>query len=40
MICDKSTSEKVLIEPPKEWGRNWAWNFAEGGSGIVIRQTV
>lgn len=40
MICNKLTSEKVLVEPPKEWGRNWAWNFVEDGSGIVIRQTA
>jgi hypothetical protein len=40
MICNKAASEKVLIEPPKEWGHRWSWNFTEDGSGIVIRQTA
>lgn len=38
-ICSKATGEKVLVEPPKEWGRNWAWNITEDGTGIVIRRT-
>jgi hypothetical protein len=38
-LCNKSTGEKVKIEPPKEWGRNWAWNFTEDGTGIFIRHT-
>ena len=40
MIRNKATSERVLVEPPKEWGSKWAWNFAEDGSGVVIRQTA
>lgn len=39
VICNKATEERVLVSPPKEWGRHWAWNFAEDGSGIVIRRT-
>lgn len=39
VICNKNTGEKVVVEPPKEWGRHWAWNLSEDGSGIVIRRT-
>ena len=35
-IDNKATGEKVLVEPPKEWGRNWSWNLTEDGSGIVM----
>jgi len=38
-IVSKATGEKVMVEPPREWGHNWAWNIAEDGSGIVIRRT-
>ena len=38
LVC-KTTGEKVLVEPPREWGRNWAWNITEDGLGIVIRRT-
>jgi len=37
-IVSKATGEKVLVEPPKEWGRNWGWNFTKDGSGIVMRR--
>jgi hypothetical protein len=40
MICNRATDEKQLVEPPKEWGIKWAWNFVEDGSGIVIRRTA
>lgn len=37
-ICNKGTDEKVVVEPPPEWGRNWAWNLTENGTGIVMRR--
>ena len=39
VICSKDTGEKVLVEPPKEWGRHWAWNLTEDATGIVMRRT-
>ena len=39
LLCDKASAERVLFEPPEEWGRKWAWNLTEDGSGIVIRRT-
>ncbi len=38
-ICDKETEGRVLVKPPPTWGRNWAWNIAEDGTGIVMRST-
>jgi hypothetical protein len=38
-IVSKTSGEKVMVEPPREWGRNWGWNFNKDGSGIVMRQT-
>ena len=38
-IVNKATGESVVIEPPKEWGRHWAWNITEDGTGIVSRRT-
>ena len=39
-LCDKASDRKVKVEPPPEWGRHWAWNFAEDGSGIYFRHTA
>ena len=39
VICNKTTGEQVMVEPPKEWGRAWAWNITEDGFGIMIRRT-
>ena len=39
VICSKITGEKVVVEPPREWGRAWTWNINEDGTGIVIRRT-
>ena len=39
VICSKTSGEKVTVEPPMEWGRHWAWNTTEDGSGIVIQRT-
>ena len=39
VICDKATDEKIVIEPPKEWGRKWAWNISSDGLGIVMQRT-
>jgi hypothetical protein len=39
VICSKTTGEKVVVEPPKEWVHHWAWNITEDGTGIVIRRT-
>jgi len=38
-IVSKTTGEQVMVEPPKEWGRHWAWNITEDGTGIVMRRT-
>ncbi|MGA2620200.1 MAG: hypothetical protein ABSF26_21485 [Thermoguttaceae bacterium] len=38
-IVSKATGEKVIVEPPKEWGHDWGWNFTADGSGIVMRHT-
>lgn len=37
-ICDKTTEEKILVEPSADWGRSWAWNISEDGTGIVMRR--
>jgi len=26
----------TTLEPPKEWGDNWAWNFTPDGDGVVF----
>ena len=38
-LCDRTSEEKVKVKPPSTWGRNWAWNIAEDGTGIVMRST-
>ena len=38
-VVNKATGEKVVVEPPREWGRHWAWNFTEDGTGIVMCRT-
>lgn len=38
-LCDKASDRKVLVEPPAEWGRHWAWNLTEDGKGIYTRRT-
>ena len=35
-IVNKATGEKVVVEPPMEWGHRWVWNFSEDGTGIII----
>ncbi|MGA2254630.1 MAG: hypothetical protein ABSG53_08220 [Thermoguttaceae bacterium] len=37
-LCNNATGENVKIEPPREWGRNWAWNITEDGSGIIMKR--
>jgi len=39
VLCNRETAEKVVVEPPQEWGRKWAWNLLEDGSGIVMHRT-
>lgn len=39
VICSKDGDEEMIVEPPSDWGRKWAWNFTEDGSGIVLRRT-
>jgi hypothetical protein len=36
-ICDKGSDRKVLVEPPTEWGRHWAWNVTEDGKAVCFR---
>ena len=38
-IISKASGEKMVIKPPTEWGRRWAWNISEDGTGVVIRRT-
>lgn len=37
-ICDKASEEKVQVQPPLSWGKNWAWNIIEDGTGIIFRR--
>ena len=38
-LCDKASDRKVLVEPPAEWGRHWAWNLTEDGKGVGRERT-
>lgn len=38
VICDRASDNKIKIQPPASWGKNWAWNITEDGSGIVLRR--
>lgn len=38
LICDKSSDEKIKVEPPVAWGNSWAWNINTQGTGIVMRR--
>ena len=38
LICNKASEEKVKVEPPADWGSNWAWNINDTGAGIVMRR--
>lgn len=37
-ICNKASEERVRVEPPADWGSDWAWNITEDGTGIVMRR--
>jgi hypothetical protein len=37
-LCDKASERKVKVEPPAEWGRYWAWNVTEDGTGIYFKR--
>ena len=39
-IQKKDSMDKVQFMPPVAWGRAWAWNITEDGSGIVLRRTT
>ena len=39
-IQKKDGMDKVKVEPPAAWGRHWAWNITEDGSGILMRRTT
>jgi hypothetical protein len=39
-LCDKTSDRKVNVEPPAEWGRHWAWNVTEDGTGIYFVRTT
>ena len=38
LICDRTSDERVTVEPPASWGNAWAWNVNEAGTGIVMRR--
>jgi hypothetical protein len=37
-LCDRTSDQKVLAQPPTEWGRDWKWNVTEDGKGVCLRQ--
>jgi hypothetical protein len=37
-LCDKTSDQRVLVQPPTEWGRDWSWNIAQDGTGIYIKR--
>jgi hypothetical protein len=37
-LHDKSSDKRVVVEPPAEWGRHWAWNITEDGKGIYFKR--
>jgi len=39
-ICDKTSDERIKVEPPADWGNAWAWNVTEDGTGILMRRTT
>ncbi len=38
-IHDRTSGQKIKVEPPAEWGRHWAWNVTEDGEGNCFRRT-
>jgi len=38
LICDRTSDERVTVEPPASWGNAWAWNTNDNGTGIVLRR--
>ena len=38
-LCDRTSEERIFVEPPKEWKRKWSWNISPDGTGIVMRRT-
>jgi len=40
VLCDKESSQRIVVEPPQEWGGKWAWNISPDGSGIVMCRTA
>jgi hypothetical protein len=39
-LCDRNSNEKIVVEPPAEWGRGWRWNLTEDGTGIYFRRNA
>jgi len=39
-LCDRTSDRKVKVEPPAEWGRQWAWNIIEDGTGIYFTRDL
>jgi len=39
-LCDRTSDQKVKVEPPPEWGRHWSWNLTEDGTGVYFRKTA
>ena len=38
-ICDKASDERIEVQPPASWGKKWAWNISEDGTGVTMRKT-
>jgi hypothetical protein len=39
VLHDKDSDQQTEVRPPSHWGRHWAWNVDEYGSGILMRRT-
>jgi len=38
-FCDRTSEQRVNLEPPAEWGRHWSWSVTEDGKGVCLRRT-
>jgi hypothetical protein len=37
-LCDRTRDRKVKVQPPAEWGLDWAWNITQDGTAIYFRR--
>jgi hypothetical protein len=36
-LCDRASDQRVLVQPPTDWGLHWSWNVTEEGKGVYIK---